>query len=97
MPLAATRNGTQAIDSATRGQLRPSPFIALTRQSTTTDVAIVERLDYDAETGVLEYTVHSVTLVCISSLLRRRSPSRRTIVGFREPCREGRVSIDAAA
>lgn len=57
----ATGNGTLAIAPAKRGLFRPSPFIALTRASTTADVAIAQTLGYDPETGALEYTVHSVT------------------------------------
>lgn len=56
-----TGNGTLAIDPAKRALFRPSPFIALTRASTTADVAIAQALGYDPETGALEYTVHSVT------------------------------------
>jgi hypothetical protein len=56
-----TGNGTLAIDPSKRGLFRPSPFIALTRASTTADVAIAQTLGYDPETGALEYTVHSVT------------------------------------
>lgn len=56
-----TGNGTLAIDPAKRDLFRPSPFIALTRASTTADVAIAQTLGYAPETGALEYTVHSVT------------------------------------
>lgn len=39
---------------------RPSPFIVLTRESTTADIAVARRISYDPDTGALEYEIVSV-------------------------------------